>query len=74
MIDRMNLLMSKNYIKSPDIKDLRVELENFEIKFTEKRQNISYGAPSGGHDDCVISIGLACMAMYNDQYKKIDKE
>jgi hypothetical protein len=44
----------------PSLFQLREELENFEYKFTPSGI-MTYSAPSGQHDDCVISLCLAVL-------------
>jgi hypothetical protein len=41
-----------------DIKELIDELETFEME-VNRNGNISYNAPQGLHDDCVISLALS---------------
>ena len=39
--------------------DLTSELERYEYTISPTTRNISYSAPSGYHDDCVMALGLA---------------
>jgi hypothetical protein len=43
------------------------ELERYEYKISETTKNITYNAPAGYHDDCVMSLGLAVWEMKNEQ-------
>lgn len=57
-----------------DYKELQNELINFEIKMTGKGKYTgyhSYGAPSGMHDDRVMSLMLALWAAYTNEANKI---
>jgi len=52
-------------------------LRAFEYKYInektgERLKTIKYGAPSGYHDDAVISLALAVWGLYSGQYKKFD--
>jgi hypothetical protein len=64
LIGREIVFIDEGYIKIPNIPDLVDELRAFEYKYINEKtgellKNTKYGAPSGVHDDCVISLGLA---------------
>ena len=57
LIDNLILAIEKAEITFPEIKELIDELELFE--YDTSSPNIKYSAPSGFHDDFVMSLGLA---------------
>ena len=54
----MGIFIEQQYIQIPDEPILIDELESFGYQLTEGG-NIRYSAPTGYHDDAVISLGLA---------------
>jgi hypothetical protein len=60
LIDELSSRIALNEVRFPDWKDLISELERMEAKkASEQSMVIRYEAPSGSHDDCVISAALA---------------
>jgi hypothetical protein len=58
LIQNLALQLEQDKIKIlPDENQIR-ELQNYTFE-TTKHGNITYGAPSGQHDDCVIGLALA---------------
>ena len=77
LIGKLIVFLEEKYIRIPDIKVLQDELRAFEYKYINERTgerlaNVKYGAPSGFHDDAVISLALATWGLYSGQYKKFD--
>lgn len=58
LIDKLRVNIEKQRISFPLIAPLKHELERFEYQISESG-NIKFSAPSGEHDDCVISCALA---------------
>ena len=70
LIGKLIVFLEEKYIKIPDIQVLQDELRAFEYKYInektgERLKTIKYGAPSGYHDDTVISLGLAVWGLYS---------
>ena len=63
LIDNLRLLIEQGKISFPDIKELIDELRVFEYTFSNSSSAIKFSAPSGKHDDCVMSLALACLNM-----------
>ena len=62
MIEDLIMGMNEEKIKlpSPELNtDLFKELSVFTYEYSPKTRKIKYGAPSGFHDDCVISLALS---------------
>jgi hypothetical protein len=48
--------------KTPEAETLKIELQNFETRFTDAA-NLQFGAfKVGAHDDLAVALGLACRA------------
>lgn len=62
LIENLQLLLEQEEIHFPDIPDLIHELEIFGYEMT-KSGNMTFSAPPGAHDDCVMSLALACWAL-----------
>lgn len=62
LISNLRLSLMTQKIKwSPKLKNseiLKYELESYEVQET-KNGSVTYNAPIGSHDDCVIALGLA---------------
>ena len=58
LIENLMIAIQNRQVLFPDIPELLNELDIFEMKKTPSG-NITYSAPSGYHDDCVISLALA---------------
>lgn len=58
LIDKLRVNIENGRISFPNIPILRRELENYEYKVTDT-MIIKFSAPSGQHDDTVISLALA---------------
>ena len=58
LIDRLRIAIEQKKISYPAIPNLISELEAYEYSITDGGV-IRYSAPSGKHDDCVISLALA---------------
>ena len=62
IIEDLIMGMNENKIKLPSQTlnaDLYKELSVFTYEYSPKTRRVKYGAPSGFHDDCVISLALA---------------
>ena len=62
LIENLNIFIEGQKIMFPRIQRLIDELKEYEIKKTASGK-ISYGAPAGKHDDCVIGLSLACWTL-----------
>lgn len=58
LIDQLAIAIEQRQITFPNIEILIDELMNYEYAITDNGR-ITYSAPSGKHDDCVISFALA---------------
>ena len=58
IIDQLAINIEQRLLTFPNIDILTAELYNFGYEITS-HGNITYGAPDGKHDDCVISLALA---------------
>lgn len=70
LIEKLSLFIEQKSIQIPDEKVLVDELESYGYELTE-HHNVRYGAPSGYHDDCVISLALAVWGL--DSTKTLQK-
>ena len=61
MIQRLAIAIENGEISIPKEPTLLNELEAFKMEFTPSG-NVKYGAPSGYHDDCVMSLAVALRA------------
>jgi hypothetical protein len=59
MINHLSNLIEKKIISYPDIPELVNELQIYQYEVLPSG-NLRMNAPLGYHDDCVISLGLAC--------------
>jgi len=57
-IENLALQIEQEEVSFPEIKELINELSIYEYERT-RAGNVTYAAPSGYHDDCVISLALA---------------
>lgn len=64
MVDNLAIAIEQRLITFPDNEVLLHELYEFEYTLT-KTGKITYGAPIGKHDDCVISLALAVWGIKN---------
>lgn len=62
LINHLALAIEQRRITFPHEPILVDELQAFEYSITDGGR-IKYGAPDGKHDDCVISLALACWAL-----------
>ena len=64
LIEKLALLIEHGRIKIPQVlKEIHDELEYFGVI---KDGKLKYEAPSGKHDDCVMSLALACWELEGD--------
>jgi phage FluMu gp28-like protein len=68
LIENLIYAFEQKKIKIPKIPELINELEIFEYKIN-KSGLVSYAAPDGFNDDCVISLALAYQLIYNQPPK-----
>lgn len=66
LIEKLSVDIENRNIFIPPIVQLKDELEAYSHILTPAG-NITYGAPEGGYDDCVISLGLANWGIYGKQ-------
>ena len=60
IVSRLNASINRGIIAMPRFAiEVREELLNYQMNHTPTRKLPSYSAPSGRHDDCVISLALA---------------
>jgi len=62
LIEYLSVQLEQQKITFPEIPELIHELELFQYEIT-RAGNVRYSAPQGYHDDCVISLALACWQM-----------
>ena len=58
LIENLALQIQQEKVSFPEISELINELSIYEYELT-RAGNVTYAAPSGYHDDCVISLALA---------------
>lgn len=58
LVEQLQLGIQNRDLEFPDIPVMANELRQFEYQLTPGRQ-LTYAAPKGAHDDCVISLALA---------------
>lgn len=58
LIDKLRVNIENENISFPPIRELISELESYEMRVTDSGV-AQFSAPSGKHDDCVISLALA---------------
>ena len=61
LVETLQLGIQNRDIEFPEIPVMINELRQFEYQLTPSRQ-LTYSAPKGAHDDCVISLALAYYA------------
>lgn len=74
LVSNLQYYISSGILKIPlnnETKQLEKELLDYEIRYTKVRNDYTYSAPSGGYDDCVISLALACWNHKNN-YNEIN--
>jgi hypothetical protein len=69
LVQRLQVALEQRLISFPDIPELITELTEFEYSLTPGG-NVTYSAPEGKNDDCVISLGLSVWGMRYDIYEK----
>ena len=62
LVENLSMLIEQGEVVFPPLDILIGELEAFEAS-TGPTGTVKYGAPSGVHDDAVISLGLACWGL-----------
>ncbi len=62
LIEGLSIAIQEQHISFPDIPDLLSELDMFEYQITPAG-NVTYSAPEGYNDDCVVSLALANMCI-----------
>jgi hypothetical protein len=65
MVTNLQYYISAGLVSSPNIPELAKELLSYEIGLSRVKQNFTFNAPPGGHDDCIISLSLACVLHRN---------
>lgn len=68
LIDNLRVAIEKQTISFPHIPQLKREMEAYEYEISETGK-IRFSAPSGQHDDCVISLALAVHGLDSHQWK-----
>lgn len=71
LIERLSALIESKAIRIPDNNILINELESFGLELSEKG-NITYQAPSGQHDDCVIALALASWGLKTKEKQELN--
>lgn len=66
LIDNLALNIEQRLITFPQFEPLINELNLYQVEATKTGH--TYNAPAGYHDDCVISLALACYALQRGQY------
>ena len=70
LIEKLSILIGQRKISFPEIEVLTDELENFAYELLPSGA-IRYQAPEGQHDDCVISLALACWELRDFDYDQV---
>lgn len=73
LVQKLNLFIEEQGIFIPNEPIIIDELKQFGVEVTD-RGNITYSAPVGLHDDCVMSLGLAVWGLYSTDTIKDKKE
>jgi len=60
LIEKLAVMLDNRQLKLYPVDELISELEIFTYEIMPSTGIIKYHAPQGGHDDCVISLALAC--------------
>ncbi|MBC8489734.1 MAG: hypothetical protein H8D45_27260, partial [Bacteroidetes bacterium] len=73
VLDKLSIAIEQKMITYPEIPELLSELESFGFWETNTKK-LKYSAPPGMHDDCVISLALACWQLekLNRKAKKVE--
>lgn len=66
LLVNLQLMLAQDKIKIPDYAPLISELEAFSYDVT-KGGNVSIQVPAGQHDDCVMSLALACWQLKKEK-------
>jgi hypothetical protein len=74
LIGNLMVFTKEKYITIPNIDYLIDELKAFEYQYInettgERLRNPRYSAPKGQHDDCVMSLALACWGLQMEKPK-----
>lgn len=74
LIGNLIVFIKEKYISIPNIDYLLDELRAFEYQYInettgERLRNPRYSAPKGQHDDCVMSLALACWGLQMEKPK-----
>lgn len=73
LIQQLQIAIENRQIIFPNIPELIQELEAYEYTLTPAG-NVKMGAPSGLHDDCVISLALAVYGFKSSLYYGVSDE
>ena len=65
LITNLQYYISAGLLSSPNIPIMVDEMLSYELGTTKVRNSFTFNAPAGGHDDTIISIGLACILHRN---------
>ena len=68
IVEGMALAIEKGEIQLLDDKELTVEMTVYEMEKTASGKNITYNAPNGYHDDCIISTAIAYDSIKKSTY------
>jgi hypothetical protein len=68
LIENLALHIEQETVSFPEIPELINELSLYGYEIT-RAGNITYAAPPGYHDDCVISLALAVSEIRGPQYR-----
>jgi phage FluMu gp28-like protein len=69
LIEDLALSFEQQSIRVNDVKWLLDELESFTYIYNPKTRNVQYSAPTGLHDDGVMSLALAWNSLKNNKSK-----
>ena len=77
LIGNLIVFAKEKYITIPNIEYLIDELKAFEYQYInettgERLRNPKYSAPKGQHDDCVMSLALACWGLQMEKPQQRD--
>jgi len=72
LIDKLSIYIQQKAIQIPPNDILTDELESYGYQLSDSG-NIKYSAPTGLHDDCVISLALAVWGLFSPKTKNPNK-
>jgi Terminase RNaseH-like domain/LAGLIDADG-like domain/Terminase large subunit, T4likevirus-type, N-terminal len=63
LVEMLSAHIEQTLITFPEIPEMIAELERYQYNISEKTGKITYSAPEGRHDDCVIALALCVQGL-----------